>query len=122
MIPAWLINSLSLEAPGTAIDGRMQGEDIILCRTEKKATAGARGMGGGGEGFERRYHNYSERPLCHVKQLKTKGVDMEQYGKCEWLAVLPDIIALNRIDTALRVAASAAWVRELMDAGGKFTS
>ena len=41
---------------------------------------------------------------------------MEQYGKSELLAVLPDIIALNKIDTALRAAASAAWVREQMEA------
>ena len=33
---------------------------------------------------------------------------MEQYGKSELMAVLPDIIALNKVDAALRVTASAA--------------
>lgn len=41
---------------------------------------------------------------------------METYGKCEWEAILPDIIALNRVDVALRAAACAAYVRARMKA------
>ena len=50
MIPAWLINSLSLEAFKASHahqDGRTPDKDIILTCAEKKATAGARGVGRG---------------------------------------------------------------------------
>ena len=103
------------KASHTAIDGRTQEKSKDMSEQEKKATAGARGGRAGAKGLRQRYCNYSDRSIIRVKQLKTKGVDMEQYGKCECLAILPDIIALNKVDAALRVAASAAWVCEQME-------